>query len=51
VFGAEQPGLIADGRMTIAPLLREHGYATAMVGKWHLGQFPRRDHGPRLAGA
>ncbi len=41
VFGAEKPCLIADGRMTLASLLRDHGYATAMVGKWHLGMdFP-----------
>ncbi len=41
VFGAEQPGLIPDGRMTLASMLRDQGYATAMVGKWHLGMdFP-----------
>lgn len=41
VFGAERACLIADGRMTLATLLREHGYQTAMVGKWHLGMdFP-----------
>ena len=43
VFGAERPCLIEDGRMTLASLLRDHGYATAMVGKWHLGMdFPGR---------
>ena len=41
VFGAEKKCLIDDDRMTIASLLRDHGYQTAMVGKWHLGMdFP-----------
>jgi len=41
VFNAERACLIADGRMTVASLLRDHGYQTAMVGKWHLGMdFP-----------
>lgn len=41
VFGAERTCLIEDGRMTLASLLRDNGYATAMVGKWHLGmEFP-----------
>ncbi len=41
VMGAERACLIADGRMTLASFLRDHGYATAMVGKWHLGMdFP-----------
>ncbi len=37
VFGAEGECLIEDGRMTLASLFRDHGYRTAMVGKWHLG--------------
>ena len=37
VLGADAPALIPDDRVTLASLLRDHGYATAMVGKWHLG--------------
>ena len=41
VMGAEGTCLIADDRTTLASLLRDRGYDTAMVGKWHLGMdFP-----------
>ncbi|MCH7750645.1 MAG: arylsulfatase [Planctomycetes bacterium] len=41
VLQAETDCLIKDGRMTLASLLRDNGYHTAMVGKWHLGMdFP-----------
>ncbi len=36
VFGSDGPCLIEKDRMTIASLLKDHGYNTAMVGKWHL---------------
>jgi len=36
VLRADGPCLIEKDRMTIASLLREQGYNTAMVGKWHL---------------
>lgn len=36
VLGADGPCLIEKDRMTIASLLQENGYNTAMVGKWHL---------------
>ncbi|MGI9471500.1 MAG: sulfatase family protein [Rubripirellula sp.] len=32
-----QHALIETNQPTVATLLRDHGYQTAMVGKWHLG--------------
>jgi arylsulfatase A-like enzyme len=32
---------IADGEMTVAELVRQRGYATAIFGKWHLGHHPQ----------
>ena len=43
IHGALGPGSrvgLAQGEMTIAGLLKNRGYATAMFGKWHLGDFP-----------
>lgn len=37
VLGGYSPHLIAPGRMTVASLLKSHGYSTACFGKWHLG--------------
>lgn len=35
--GVGGPSLIAEERLTLADMLREHGYATAAFGKWHVG--------------
>jgi arylsulfatase A-like enzyme len=37
VLHANDPMLIKTSRTTVASLLQRHGYATAAVGKWHLG--------------
>jgi arylsulfatase A len=35
--GAGGPSLIAPGRLTLPAMLRQQGYVTAAVGKWHVG--------------
>lgn len=35
--GIGGPSLIAPGRLTLPAMLRANGYATACVGKWHVG--------------
>ena len=35
--GSDDPPLIAADRLTVPALLRQHGYTTAAIGKWHLG--------------
>jgi arylsulfatase A-like enzyme len=43
VLGGLSPALIEPGRLTVAALLRDHGYRTACMGKWHLGMnWPRK---------
>ncbi len=48
--GAGGPALIEEGRLTLPQLLREQGYATACIGKWHIGMsFPTREGTPAHA--
>jgi len=35
--GVGGPSLIAPGKLTLPAMLRAQGYATACVGKWHIG--------------
>ena len=35
--GSDDPPLIAADRLTVPALLKQHGYTTAALGKWHLG--------------
>ena len=46
VLGMFSPLHIEPTRLTIASMLKKHGYSTAAVGKWHLG-YGKVDDSPR----
>ncbi len=40
--GGDDEPLIAPDRLTVSSLLKQHGYTTACLGKWHLGYTSER---------
>ncbi len=49
LYGFDQP-LIAQDRLTVAGFLKQQGYNTAAVGKWHLGMAMRTPDGKPTRG-
>ena len=51
VLGPWDKPLIAENRLTVGKLLQQQGYATACIGKWHLGQnYATTDGKPVIGG-
>ncbi len=50
LFGVQGDPMIEADRPTLATLFKSKGYATAMVGKWHVGlRYSREDGSPAAA--
>ncbi len=49
VLWGYSPSLIEEGRMTVASFLKDNGYHTACIGKWHLGlDWPKKDENKEI---
>ncbi len=52
VLNGYSTALIEPGRQTVASFLKQNGYTTACIGKWHLGMdFPTTDGKPPKSSA
>lgn len=50
LYGSQGDPMIEVNRPTLATMLRDNGYSTAMFGKWHVGLRYRRSDGKPAAG-
>ncbi|QQE11548.1 arylsulfatase [Planctomycetota bacterium] len=48
VIGGYTPALIENDRMTVASFLKDNGYQTACIGKWHLGMDWTQQNGEKV---
>jgi arylsulfatase A len=48
ILGYDETPLIENSRSTIAKILREKGYSTACIGKWHLGMNWQTKNGYKI---